>query len=286
MMSSPTRWLLPLLLSSAIASPVWAATADSSAKRGEYIFNMGGCASCHTARDGKPLAGGLALETPFGTFYTPNITPDRATGIGGWSDEDFIHAMTKGEAPDGSHYYPVFPFTSYAKMSRQDLLDLKHYLDRQPPVNARNKPHELHFPFSIRPLMALWKLINFDDTPFQPKAEKSPTWNRGAYIVQGPGHCGECHSPRNLLGGVKTDEALTGNPEGPEGEVVPPLVAGKNSHISQWSDSDLLFSLQIGMTPDGDFLGGSMGHVIENTTSKLSEEDLKAIVEYLRHRES
>ena len=126
--------------------------------------------------------------------------------------------------------------------------------------------------------------MNFDDTPFQISKEQSPTWNRGAYIVNGAGHCGECHSPRNLLGGVKADEALAGNPEGPEGETVPGLTMEKNNRISQWSDTDLRFSLQIGMIPDGDFLGGSMGHVIENTTGKLSDEDLKAIVEYLRSR--
>jgi mono/diheme cytochrome c family protein len=152
-------------------------------------------------------------------------------------------------------------------------------------VESENKSHELAFPFNIRPLLALWKWVNFDDTPFQANGEQSPAWNRGAYIVKGAGHCGECHSPRNLLGGVKPDEALAGNPEGPEGEAVPGLTMEKDNRVSQWSDGDLLFSMQIGMTPDGDFLGGSMGHVIENSTGKLSDEDLKAVVEYLRNQE-
>ena len=287
-MNSPIL-MLPALLIAIATAPTTEATEreiNNRVKSGEYIFNMGGCASCHTAKDDQPLAGGLPMETPFGVFYTPNITPDESTGIGAWSSADFIRAMTKGEAPDGSHYYPAFPYTSYSKMSRQDLLALKQFLDKQTPIVSKNKSHELAFPFNIRPLMTLWKLVNFDDTPFQANKEKSQAWNRGAYIVNGPGHCGECHSPRNLLGGIKADELLTGNPEGPEGETVPGLTMTKDNRVSQWSDEDLLFSIQIGMTPDGDFLGGSMGHVIENSTGRLSETDLKAIIKYLRDTES
>ncbi|TVO73022.1 c-type cytochrome [Sedimenticola selenatireducens] len=279
------------ILSSMLISPITWADKDTPevsdpVKSGEYIFNMGGCSSCHTAKEGKALAGGLAMETPFGVFYTPNITPDKETGIGDWSDEDFIRAMTKGEAPDGSHYYPTFPYTSYSKMSRHDLLALKDYLNQQTPVVSENRPHDLSFPFNLRSLMGFWKMVNFDETPFVPDKDKSQVWNRGAYIVNGPGHCGECHSPRNLIGGVKSEEALAGNLEGPEGEKVPGLTMAKENRVSQWSDEDLLFSIQIGMTPDGDFLGGSMGHVIENSTGKLSQEDLKAIIEYLRDSES
>jgi len=287
-MNSPIVRLLPLLIAVATVPTTWANEREINdpVKSGEYIFNMGGCASCHTAKDDQPLAGGLPMETPFGVFYTPNITPDKSTGIGDWTNADFIRAMTKGEAPDGNHYYPAFPYTSYSKMSRQDLLALKQFLDKQTPIAAKNKSHELSFPFNIRPLMTVWKLVNFDSTPFQTNRKKSPAWNRGAYIVNGPGHCVECHSPRNVIGGIKTDELLTGNPKGPEGEAVPGLTMANDNRVSQWSDEDLLFSIQIGMTPDGDFLGGSMGHVIENSTAKLSEEDLKAIVEYLRDTES
>lgn len=258
-----------------------ATTSESEEKRGEYIFNMGGCASCHTAKGGEPLAGGLAMATPFGTFITPNITPDKQFGIGAWSDNQFIRAMREGVAPDGSTYYPTFPYTSYAKMTTEDLLELKKYLDSQKPVATPTQPHDVSFPFSMRSLLSVWKFINFDDRPFQSDQSKPASWNRGAYIVNGPAHCGECHSPRNFLGGVKSDMALSGNPEGPEGESVPAITKNGKSDISKWSDEDLLFSLQIGMKPDGDFLGSSMGHVIENTTSKLSEDDLKAIVEYL-----
>lgn len=283
-MTPPILGLLPLLIAIAAVPTTWANEREINdlIVSGEYIFNMGGCASCHTASEDQPLAGGVAMETPFGVFYTPNITPDRGTGIGDWSDEDFIRAMTKGEAPDGSHYYPAFPYTSYSKMPRKELLALKQYLDKQTPIVSRNRPHELSFPFNIRPILKLWKLANFDDAQFQRNRDKSQAWNRGAYIVNGPGHCGECHSPRNLIGGVKTDKALTGNPDGPDGEAVPGLTMAEDNRVSQWSDEDLLFSIQIGMTPDGDFLGGSMGHVIENSTGKLSEADLKAIIEYLR----
>jgi len=276
--------LVLLLFSEAAVSEISKDTAG--VKRGEYIFNLGGCASCHTMENGESLAGGLKMETPFGDFYTPNISPDKTTGIGGWSDEDFIRAMTEGESPDGEHYYPSFPYTSYSKMKRQDLLDLKQYLDVQPAINQSNKEHDLKFPFSMRKFLVVWKFLNFDTEPFRSNPGKSKAWNRGAYIVNGPGHCAECHSARNMLGGLQADNFLKGNPEGPDGEAVPGLTREKGNRVSDWSQDDLLFSLTIGMLPDGDFLGGSMGHVIENTTSKLSEADLKAIVEYLADLES
>lgn len=255
---------------------------DDPVVRGEYLFNMGGCASCHTAREDRPLAGGLAMKTRFGVFYTPNITPDSDTGIGNWSDADFIEAMSQGKAPDGRHYSPLFPYTAYSKMSPDDLLDLKRYLDTQKPIVLKNRRHKPSFPYNFPPFMALWKLVNFAGAPFQPNPDKSPAWNRGAYIVNGPGRCAECHSPRNFTGGINKDKPLSGNPQGPEGESVPGLTMIAGNRISQWSDEEILFAMKIGMTPDGDFLGGSMGPVIENTTGKLSDNDLKAIIHYLR----
>jgi mono/diheme cytochrome c family protein len=272
-----------LILFSFAAFHVSANVDGEQSLRGEYIYNMGGCASCHTAKGGEPLAGGLEMETKFGTFLTPNISPDKSTGIGTWSDEDFIRAMREGEAPDGRHYYPAFPYTSYTSMKRQDLLDLKHFLEKRVAVKQENKPHDLNFPFNQRPLLGFWKWLNFEKKPYQPDLDKSLDWNRGAYIVNGPGHCAQCHSPRDLLGGLKKDEWLGGNPEGPEGEAVPGLSMDKENRISEWSEDDIIFSLQMGMIPDGDFLGGSMGHVIDNTTSKLSDADLKAITTYLRN---
>ncbi|AKH19641.1 c-type cytochrome [Sedimenticola thiotaurini] len=284
MMAGPAFSLFTLLTALTVAPVIQAGNPDPDdpVARGEYLFNMGGCASCHTAREDYPLAGGLAMETAFGVFYTPNITPDKSTGIGHWSEADFIAAMSQGKAPDGSYYYPIFPYNAYSKMSRDDLLDLKRYLDTRTPIVLKNRPHQPSFPYNFRPLIALWRLVNFDGAPFQPDPDKSQAWNRGAYIVNGPGRCNECHSPRNFTGGISTDARLKGNPLGPEGESVPGLTMTADNRISQWSDEDILFSLKIGMTPDGDFLGGSMGQVIEDTTGKLSEEDLKAITHYLR----
>ncbi len=258
------------------------AVEDEAQKNGEYIFNLGGCASCHTIEGRAPLAGGLEMETRFGTFFTPNISPDKPTGIGEWSDEEFLVAMTSGVSPSGEHYYPTFPYTSYSKMTREDLLSLKRYLDSQPAVSQKNIPHDLSFPFNSRSILFFWKLFNFDGGPFISESSKSKSWNRGAYIINGPGHCVECHTARNILGGLKHEMFLEGNPDGPEGESVPGLTPGKDNRINQWSEEDILFSLQLGMIPDGDFLGGSMGQVIENTTSKLTEEDLRAITNYLK----
>ncbi|WP_428623497.1 c-type cytochrome [Sedimenticola sp.] len=276
-----TRFGLPLLASILLLSLTANVQADeSSASRGEYLLKLSGCASCHTREGGQPLAGGLKMETPFGTFYTPNITPDPKTGIGNWSDDDFIRALTEGVAPDGSHYYPAFPYTSYSRMSRQDLRDLKAYLNEVPAVQVAAPDHDLKFPFNLRVLLGPWKWVNFEPDRLQTVPQKSAAWNRGRYIVQGPGHCVECHTPRNRLGGLEREQALMGNPQGPDGEVVPPIVPTKKP-FSEWGQEDIVFALQTGMKPDGDFLGGTMGHVIENSTGALTESDLKAIAEYL-----
>ena len=250
-------------------TPKISISADLKAQiaRGEYIYHLSGCGSCHTnsKEDGAPLAGGLKMETPFGVFYTPNISPDPLHGIGGWSEQDFIRAMTEGVSPSGDHYYPSFPYTSYTNMHREDLLDLKAYLDHQLPVPEPSKPHELSFPFSERYLLGVWKWINFQANSFKPDQSRSDSWNRGAYIVKGPGHCGECHTPRNMIGGLDYDAALSGYENGPDGEAVPGLLASDKSGFGSWQTEDIVFFLEMGMKPDGDFTGGSMGHVIDNT---------------------
>lgn len=256
---------------------------DESIKRGKYVMDIGGCVSCHTDKKnkGKKLAGGVGLPTPFGTFYTPNITSDQKYGIGSWSSDDFIQAMTKGISPDGGHYFPAFPYTSYAKMTSQDLTDLKAYLDTVPPVAKAAPEHDVPFPFNVREGMMVWKALFFDDSPFKENSAKSPEWNRGAYLVTGPSHCVECHTPRNFLGGLDTDSLLAGDPKSPEGEKIPSLLSTDGSKFSKWNHVDTVFGLQMGMTPEGDFLGGSMGKVIANTTGKMTEADLKAIATYL-----
>ncbi len=276
MLTVAARCLFPVLLS--LSAGLLAE--ESAVGRGEYLLWMAGCESCHTREGGERLAGGLRMETPFGAFYTPNITPDRETGIGAWSEDDFFRALTRGEAPDGRHYYPAFPYTSYNRMTRQDLSSLKTYLDSVPAVKSEVPEHDLSFPFNFRSLLSVWKWINFEPLDLGVVTGKSAAWNRGRYIVQGPGHCGECHTPRNFLGGLQRERALTGNPQGPEGEPVPAIVPSDQA-FGEWQSVDIVFALQTGMKPDGDFLGGSMGHVIENSTSKLTEADLKAIALYL-----
>ena len=270
---------LTLLAAVTVATPVIAQSGD--AERGAYMLVAAGCVACHTVlKDGAFLAGGRELKTDFGSFFTPNITPDPETGLGNWSDEDFIRAMKKGVSPDGGRYYPTFPYTSYTRMTRQDMLDLKAYLDTVPPVRNAVPDHDLAFPFGIRASMIGWQLLFFDDTPFEADTTKSDAWNRGAYLVNGPGHCGECHTPRNLLGVVDSGRPLAGNANGPEGDAVPNITP-HSSGIGGWSEDDIVSMLEVGLLPDGDFAGGAMTDVIEESTSKLSEDDRKAIASYL-----
>ena len=259
-----------------------AVDAAGDAARGEYVLAMGGCVACHTdeKNGGAFLAGGRALPTPFGTFYSSNITSDTKTGIGGWTTGEFVRAMREGLSPDGQHYYPAFPYPSYAKMTEQDLVDLKAYLDTVEPVEGAVRSHDLGFPFSIRQTLAVWKLLFLDDSPFEPDPTESESWNRGAYLVRGPGHCGECHSPRNLLGGPDLERYLAGNPVGAEGKATPNITPHETG-IADWTAVDIAFSLESGLTPDYDSFGGGMGEVVNDGTSKLSSEDREAIADYL-----
>ena len=252
-------------------------------KRGEYVARLGGCHSCHTviAKKGTLLAGGLALKSPFGTFHVPNITPDRETGIGGWSDDDFIRAMTEGVAPDGSHYYPAFPFTSYTRMTRRDLLDLKAYLDTVPPVRNAVPPHDLGVPYNLRFALGLWKWMFFTAGPFKPDPKKSARWNRGAYLVTGPGHCGECHTARNFIGAPDRDHPLAGTEKGLDGESVPNITPHPKHGIGRWSAADVVELLKTGTLPDGDWVDSPMDDVVDNDTSHWTDDDLKAAAEYL-----
>jgi len=277
---SITRRLLYSLASIAFvlsASVVLATQHGEAVSRGEYIFHISGCASCHTKN--QSLAGGVELETPFGTFISPNISPDNQFGIGGWTDDEFVSAMRDGVSPEGEHYYPAFPYTSYANIPTQDLLDLKSYLDEQEPISEPTQSHQLSFPFNQRRLLGIWKMLNTSPM-WAPDVNQSKLWNRGSYLVNGPSHCVQCHTPRNLIGGMQY-AGMIGNENGPEGEKVPPLLDVNKSGFGLWNKEDIEFSLAIGMKPDGDFMGGSMSHVLENTTGKMTEEDIKAIAHYL-----
>jgi mono/diheme cytochrome c family protein len=244
---------------------------------------MGSCVTCHTDQKngGAFLAGGRPLATPFGTFYPPNLTPDPGTGIGGWTTGEFVQAMTEGVSPAGYDYYPAFPYTSYTNMTIQDLADLKAYLDTVKPVANPVRPHELNFPFGFRALLKPWKAMFFRAHGIEPDPSRSEAWNRGNYLVNGPGHCGECHTPRNQLGASDDSRKLAGTRDGPDGKPVPNITPHAPDGIGAWSPSDVTFALQTGILPDGDALGGAMGDVISDDTSHLTPEDRAAIAEYL-----
>jgi mono/diheme cytochrome c family protein len=246
--------------------------------RGKYLFDAAGCAGCHTDRKnkGRLLAGGRALKTPFGVFYGPNITPDPDYGIGGWSDGDFMRALRDGIAPDGSHYFPVFPYAAYSGLSDRDILDLKAYIFSLPPSQTPNKAHRVDPPFGWRFLVGLWKTLYFRPGPLPPET------GRGEYLVRALGHCAECHTPRDFLGGLEDAMDLAGTSRGPEGGVIPNITPDRDTGIGKWSESDYESLLTLGMLPDGDFVGGGMGEVIDNSTSRLSKADLSALITYLR----
>jgi mono/diheme cytochrome c family protein len=256
--------------------------------KGETMFDIGGCSSCHAVPDKDPkkvdrlrLGGGLELPCPFGTFVVPNISPDPADGIGAWSEADFVTALWDGTAPGGYHLYPAFPYGSYRHMELSDVRDLFAYLKTLPPVAGKPAGHDLAFPFNIRRLLGGWKLLFLSGGPFVPDATKSAQWNRGAYLVTGPGHCAECHSPRNILGGIIESERFAGGPT-PDGQGWVPNItpAGLLHDDPAWSEKDIASFLDNGQNPSGDFAGGAMAEVIQNT-SRLSPGDRAAIANYI-----
>jgi mono/diheme cytochrome c family protein len=248
---------------------------------GKEMFYAGGCASCHAVpeqNDKARLGGGLALVSPFGTFYIPNISSDSKDGIGGWSEAQFVTAMTKGVSPSGQHLYPAFPYTSYQHMRFDDLRDLFAFLKTLPPVAGRVRDHDLGFPFNVRRALGLWKLMFLDGEPFTADPAQSEQWNRGAYLVNGPGHCAECHSPRNMLGAIIPGLRFTGGPS-PDGQGgVPNITQFK---LKNWSAADIAETLETGATPDSDRVGGSMIEVMRNT-SQLTAADRQAMASYIK----
>jgi len=246
--------------------------------RGERVFNIGGCASCHIKKGAKGearllLGGGQAFATPFGTFYAPNISPS-VEGIAGWTPLDLANALLRGVSPEGAHYYPAFPYSSYTRMLPQDVADLKAYLDTLPAVSRENTPHDLPFPFNIRRTNGIWKVLFLRDDPVIANAEP-----RGQYLVEGLGHCAECHTPRNALGGLDRSRWLTGAPN-PEGKGrIPNLTPGGG--LADWSVDDIAYYLESGFTPEYDTVGSTMVEVVENL-SRATAEDRLAIARYLK----
>ena len=248
------------------------------AQAGEQVFWATGCASCHAAVDGDPLvlAGGQGFVTGFGTFYAPNISPDPVSGIGDWSLTEFARAIQKGVGRSGEHLYPALPYGAYNKLTPQDVADLKAFMDGLPLSDQANIAHDVAFPFNIRRSLGGWKLL-FINEDYVVNGQLTPEQTRGRYIAEAMAHCGECHSPRNILGGIQTDAWLLGAPN-PDGQ-------GKAPNITPaaliWSSADIVAYLTTGFTPEYDSVGGHMAHVVENM-AKLSESDRAAVAAYLQ----
>jgi mono/diheme cytochrome c family protein len=248
---------------------------------GKIVFYAGGCESCHATPgqvDRTRLGGGLALKSPFGTFYPPNISPDPADGIGRWSEQDFVTALWRGTSPDGRHYYPAFPYTTYQRMRLDDARDLFAYLRTLPAVQGRAPDHAVPFPFTVRRGIGLWKLLFVDGQPFRPDPARPSSWNRGAYLVEALGHCAECHSPRNVLGGIRSGRRFTGGPN-VEGEGRVPDIT--QHALGNWSESDFVDFLATGDTPEGDSIGSNMRPVIRNI-AQLAPDERAAMAAYLK----
>ena len=280
------RWFGYSLLGAAsllLVTGAGEAPGASIIERGEYMFRAAGCAGCHTDvdNDGEYLAGGRALTTPFGTFYSPNITAHPTHGIGNWTVEDFIRAMREGIDPEGRHYYPVFPFPSFTRMHQDDLTALYAYLLSTPPVARANRPHDLVWYMKFRFANWFWKLLFFTPGPLAPDPQHSALWNRGAYLVRALAHCGECHTQRNRLGVLDSGMELAGTPSGPDDEAIPNITRDEATGIGDWRRSELVDYLGLGEVPDGPYADGLMAEVVENGLQYLSAGDIDAIAEYV-----
>jgi mono/diheme cytochrome c family protein len=276
---------LVLTAPSPMPDETWQGLGEPDLANGELVFSAGGCVSCHAA-PGAPddqklvLAGGLPLKSPFGTFHAPNISPDESAGIGGWTLAEFGNAMKRGVGRDGEHLYPSFPYGSYSRMAPKDVNDLFGYIKTLPKSANVAPGHDLPFPFNIRLALGGWKLLYLNDAPRIELASADEKVARGQYIVEGPGHCGECHTPRDLIGGLKTDMWLAGGPN-PEGEGRIPNITPSDDGIGSWSEGEIASYLESGFTPEFDSVGGSMVEVQKNM-AKLPATDREAIAAYLK----
>jgi mono/diheme cytochrome c family protein len=273
---------LGLVVPSVLVSRVPLQDADS-VRRGEYVFKASGGCACHgdPASASFSLAGGRPIKTPFGTIYGTNITSDLETGIGAWGDEDFLRAMREGMSPKDEPYYPVFPYTSFTRMTDRDLLDLKAYLFSLPTVKKENLAPDFGFPYNSRTSVRVWRGLHFEPQRFEPDPEKSDEWNRGAYLSQAVAHCGECHTPRTFMGATDEDLRYAGSADGPEGELAPNITPHETTGIGKWSTTDMVWFLQTNILPDGDGTQGLMAEVIDKGYRHMEESDLKAIAVYL-----
>jgi mono/diheme cytochrome c family protein len=249
-------------------------------EHGRYVFYAAGCVSCHTSD--QLMAGGRPVVTPFGTFYPPNITPHREYGIGAWTKEDFVRALREGLNPQGEHYYPAFPYPSYTRMTQQDMQALYAYLMTLPASSMEIRPHDLYWPFSSRPMIVHWKAGRFTAGEFSADPGKSPQWNRGAYLAEALGHCGECHTPRDYLGAPRRDRYLAGTCTGPDGRPVPNITPDRETGIGYWTCEELMIFLITGKRPDGGYTGSLMAEVLGTSCMQLTGHDLHSLAIYLQ----
>jgi mono/diheme cytochrome c family protein len=278
--------ILPLLMTRPVTLPGGALPAHrANVSNGEYLFHAGGCASCHSSAKDRSepamLGGGLEMNTAFGVFVVPNISPHPSSGIGLWTDLQFVNAMAMGVSPAGRHFYPAFPYAAYSRMSFGDLMDLRAYLGTLPVVETDPGDHRLKFPFNIRAGIGLWKLLNLNPEFVISVPAGQQQLARGRYLVEGAGHCGECHTPRNWSGGLNNSRWLAGAPI-PDGEGKVPNITPGKAGFSEWSEDDIAYYLESGFTPDFDTVGSSMVEVQENM-AQLTEEDREAIAAYLKY---
>jgi len=279
--SARTIALIALMAIGAESSPSVALDlqAADQVTRGQYLAVAGDCAACHTSPSGKPFAGGLPIETPFGTLLSANITPDRQAGIGAWSDDEFVHSMQQGIAPGGMHLYPAMPYPSFTHVTRDDLLALRAYLSTLDAVSDPVATNRLPFPFNIRASVIVWNALNFSPGEFRADPTRSAEWNRGAYLVNGLGHCGACHTPKNLLGGDKSAAPLSG--AAVLGWYAPPLDDNTRTGLGAWRVEDIVSYLKSGWG-GGQAATGTMALVVANSSSQLSDADLHSIAVYLK----
>jgi mono/diheme cytochrome c family protein len=249
-------------------------------KRGEYLTRAGDCAACHTADKSRPFAGGLPITTPFGTIYTPNITSDPDTGIGRWTDADFLRAMHEGIGKDGERLYPAFPYPEFTKVTNDDVLAIRAYLNTLAPVRYTPPANVMSFPFNQRWLMTFWNMLNFHEGRHVPDPKQSAEWNRGAYLVEGLGHCEECHTPRDVTQGLKTSERFTGAEI--SGWRAFNITPDAKSGIGAWSDDDIAQYLATGVAHGHANAAGPMADVVQNSTQYMTPQDLRSMVVYLR----
>ena len=302
---SPRRLLAAIILFVVLAIAAWlfadppepnsvtrfdgdgAPNAESAVERGRYLALAGNCASCHTTAEQGFMAGGVAFETEFGRLYSTNITPDADTGIGGWSSDDFRRSMRSGVRPNGEHLYPAFPYTAFTRLTDADLDALFAYLQSIEPVRSENRPNELGFPYSVRALLGPWKKLYLDAGVFQPNADASDEWNRGAYLTEALAHCSACHSPRNALGAEDTDRAMSGGayfdrvPGGTYQRWSAPNLTGAESGLGIWPDEELSAYLKTGRNTFVEAFG-PMNEVIVNSTQHLDDADVRAMSAYLK----